>query len=128
MVYKTQTTSPLESVKAEMEAKAKEYGFGILGSYDFKQILKNKGFEIQKDITVYEICNPAAAADALNATSEISVYLPCRLSVYEENGVTVLATIGVEDMLNSMDVDEEFARHMLVIFNKIRSLMDAWKN
>lgn len=126
MVYKTQTTLPLETLKAEMEAKAKEYGFGILGSYDFKQILKNKGFEIQKDITVYEICNPAAAADALNSTSEISVYLPCRLSVYEENGVTVLATIGVEDMLNSIDVDEEFARHMLVIFNKIRALMGAW--
>jgi uncharacterized protein (DUF302 family) len=126
MVYKTQTTLPLESVKAGLEAKAKEYGFGILGSYDFKQILKSKGFEIQQNITVYEICNPPAAAEALNSTSDISVYLPCRLSVYEENGVTILATIGVEDMLNALDVNEEFARHMLVIFNKIRALMNDW--
>ncbi len=128
MIYKSQIKLPLETVKGQLEEKAKEYGFGILGSYDFKQILKSKGFEIQQDITVYEICNPAAAAEALNSTSDISVYLPCRLSVYEENGVTVIATIGVEEMLNAFNVDEEFARHMLVIFNKLRDLMNAWED
>jgi len=36
MIYKVITTTPVESVKAELEVKAKEFGFGILmvGSLD----------------------------------------------------------------------------------------------
>ena len=126
MIYKTQTTYPLETVKAQLENKAKQLGFGVLGSYDFKKILTSKGFEITRDITVYELCNPAAAHSALNALPEISVYLPCRLSIYHENGVTTLATIGIEDILRAGDIDGEFKEHMLEIFDKIRALMNSW--
>jgi uncharacterized protein (DUF302 family) len=126
MIYKTQTTYPLETVKAQLAKKAKQLGFGVLGSYEFKKILKEKGFDITRDITVYELCNPVAAHSALNALPEISVYLPCRLSIYNENGVTTLATIGIEDILRAGDIDGEFKEHMLEIFNKIRALMNSW--
>ena len=126
MIYKTQTNYPINTVKTQLEEKAKTLGFGILGSYEFKKILQSKGFEIQRDITVYELCNPSAASDALDSLPEISVYLPCRLSIYEEDGVTTLATIGIEDMLNAVHVDDDFKKHMNEIFQMIRSLMNAW--
>ena len=126
MIYKTQTTYPLETVKAQLAEKAKALNFGVLGSYEFKKILKSKGFDITKDITVYELCNPAAAHDALNELPEISVYLPCRLSLYSENGVTVLATIGIEDMIEATQIEGVFKEHMQEIFNKIRALMNSW--
>ena len=126
MIYKTETTYPLETVKAQLEEKAKQLGFGILGSYEFKKLLKDRGFEITRDVTVYELCNPAAAHKALSTLPEISVYLPCKLSLYTQNGVTVLATIGIEDMLNAVDVDEEFKAHLQEIFNNIRALMNSW--
>jgi uncharacterized protein (DUF302 family) len=62
---------------------------------------------------------------ALNAIPDISVYLPCRISVYEQNGMTVLATIGIDDMLNAVEVDDEFKQHMSEIFSNLRSLMNA---
>ncbi len=126
MIYKTETTYPLETVKAQLAEKAKQLGFGILGSYEFKKLLKDRGFEITRDVTVYELCNPAAAHKALSTLPEISVYLPCKLSLYTQNGVTVLATIGIEDMLNAVDVDEEFKAHLQEIFNNIRALMNSW--
>ena len=126
MIYKTETNYPLETVKAQLAEKAKQLGFGILGSYEFKKLLKDRGFEITRDVTVYELCNPVAAHKALNTLPEISVYLPCKLSLYTEGGVTVLATIGIEDMLNAVDVDEEFKAHLQEIFNNIRALMNSW--
>jgi len=126
MIYKTTTSYPLETVKAQLEEKAKKVGFGILGSYEFKKILKSKGFEIHRDITVFELCNPAGAEEALNTIPEISVYLPCRISIYSQNGVTVLATIGVEEILNSTDVDETFKDFMEQIFNNIHAVMNSW--
>ena len=62
---------------------------------------------------------PTGAQNALDVLPEVSVYLPCRLSVYEEEGKTVLATIGIEDMLQAIDTDEEFKAFMLEIFHKI---------
>lgn len=126
MIYKTQTHWPLDIVKAQLTEKAKQLGFGILGSYEFKKILAEKGFAIEQDITVYELCNPVGAQEALNSIPDISVYLPCRISIYEESGVTTFVTIGIEDMLQAVDVDEVFERHMSEIFQNIRSLMNAW--
>ena len=126
MIYKTHTKLPLETVKAQLADKAKQVGFGVLGSYEFKKILTQKGFPIEQDITVYELCNPAGAQKALSNMSEISVYLPCRLSIYEENGETTLATIGIEDMLENVTVDAVFKEHMSQIFQNIRALMNAW--
>lgn len=128
MIYKIETTTPIESVKAELETKAKEFGFGILGVYNFQQILKNKGLILDKNIAVYEICNPIAAQEVLNNVPQISVYLPCRLSIYEENGLTVLETIGIEDMVSSLDINDKVTKYMHSIFDKVSLIMNSWSH
>lgn len=125
MIYKIKTHRDIADIKSKLEAKAKEVGFGILGSYEFNKILEAKGFPIDRDITVYELCNPAGAQQALSVVPEISVYLPCRLSIYREDGLTVLATIGVEDILQSVNADDTFRAYMNEIFEKIKTLMHS---
>jgi len=127
MIYKISTKTPLQTVKAELEAHSKERGFGVLGFYEFKKILLSKGFDLEKDITVYEVCNPQAALELLTALPEISVYLPCRLSVYEENGETVLSTIDMHDIVSSLDVDDDFKAHIDSVFEYLQSIMNSWK-
>ena len=56
-------------------------------------MLQEKGFPIQQKITVFELCNPAGAQTVLQSHPEISVYLPCRVSIYEKDEQTVLSTI-----------------------------------
>lgn len=126
MIYKVTTDTKIEKLKEELEEKAKTFGFGILKSYAFQDILEGKGFPIEKDITVYELCNPAGAQKVLSQIVEISVYLPCRLSVYEENGQTVLATIGFENILESVEVDEDFKLFMSELFEHLKALMNSW--
>ena len=126
MIYKIETSVSKKIIEKELEAKAKAIGFGVLHSYAFKNILEEKGFPIERDITVFELCNPAGAQKALTAMPDISVYLPCRISVYEENGKTVLATIGFEDILNAVEVDETFKGFMNELFVKLQSLMNSW--
>ena len=128
MVYTITTTATLETVKEELEAKAKAVGFGLLKSYEFKRILEEKGFPIEKDIIVFELCNPPGAQQALSQLAEISVYLPCRISIYEENGVTTLATIGLEDIINAFDVDERFKTYMILLFENLKQVMHSWND
>lgn len=126
MIYTTQTTQHIDIVKKELEEKAKAAGFGVLKIYEFKKILEDKGFPIEKDITVFELCNPSGAQQALSEIPSVSVYLPCRLSVYEENGVTTLATIGFEDIFNAIEVDERFKSFMGVLFEDLKRVMHSW--
>ena len=126
MIYTVKTTHSITKVKAEIESKAKEIGFGLLNTYEFKKILNDKGFPIKKEITVYEICNPPGAQQALSALAAISVYLPCRISIYEEDGHTALSTIGFEDIFNAVDVDEDFKTHMILIYENLKHIMHSW--
>lgn len=127
MVYKIISTLSKAEISGRLDTEAKKYGFGVLGLYDFKKILKEKKFPIQKDITVFELCNPKAAQKALEYDAEISVYLPCRVSVYEENGKTVVATIHIEDIINSIEVDSAFKEFMLNVFNELKGLINSFK-
>lgn len=126
MIYTISTTSSIATVKEELEAKAKEVGFGLLNTYEFKEILKEKGFPIEKEITVFELCNPAGAQQALNYVSDISVYLPCRISVYQQKGVTVLSTIGLDEIVTTFNVDERFASYMHMLFENLKQIMHSW--
>ncbi len=127
MIYKIKTNYPIEVIKAELDEQAKQVGFGVLGSYEFKKILKSKGFELEKDITVYELCNPAAAQVALRAEPEVSVYLPCRLSLYEEDGEITLATINIDDIISSTRLDKELQLYLHDIFDNMKKLMKHWE-
>jgi len=128
MVYTVTTSTDIETVKQELEAKAKEVGFGLLNTYAFKRILEDKGYPIEKDITVYELCNPAGAQQALTYLSEISVYLPCRISVYEDKGMTTLSTIGIQDIVNNFDTDARFQSYMTILFENLKQVMYSWNN
>ncbi len=123
MLYTVESKNDLNRVKEEMEVKAKELGFGILKEYSFKKMLNEKGFPIEKDITVFELCNPSAAQKALTLHPELSVYLPCRISLYEKDGKTVLSTIALEDMLGSFDLESSFKKELSTIFDKLKKLI-----
>ena len=127
MLYTVITDKNIQTIKNELESKAKELGFGVLKEYSFKDILQTKGYPIEKDITVFELCNPVAAQEALSSHPEVSVYLPCRISLYEQDGKAVISTIGIEDMLNNFDVEESFKDHMTTIFNKLKILLHSWE-
>jgi uncharacterized protein (DUF302 family) len=93
MYLKTSARS-VEEVFANIEAAAKAEGFGVLHHYDFKKILAGKGFPIDRECRVLEICNPRQASEVLAADMALNLALPCRLSIYEGNdGATVVGMI-----------------------------------
>lgn len=128
MIDKVKINKHIETVKQELEEKAKAHGFSVLNVYNFTQMMEDKGFPINKDITVFTLCNPEGVQKTLSQIAEISVYLPSRLSLYEENGVTILATIGIEEIVNAVDVDERFKAFMLLIHENLKRVMHSWDN
>jgi uncharacterized protein (DUF302 family) len=79
---------------AKIPEALKSEGFGVLTEIDLAQTLKNK---IGVDFRRYKIlgaCNPRFAHEALSATLEIGVMLPCNVAVYEaDDGKAVVLAI-----------------------------------
>ncbi len=67
--------------------------FGVLGTVNIRQKLNEKGLPFDRECLIFEVCNPQQAKKVLDDNIAISTALPCRISVYEENGKTRIATI-----------------------------------
>jgi uncharacterized protein (DUF302 family) len=106
MLYLVRSSKPLDRLAHDLEAAVKRHGFGVLGMHDLRAKLAEKGVPFSRECRVYEICDPQQARKVLEANLEISTALPCRISVYEEGGGAVLATIKPTAMLDLFDTPE----------------------
>jgi uncharacterized protein (DUF302 family) len=84
------TVQEIEPVFAEVCGRHK---FGVLGTINLRQKLNDKGVPLERECLIFEVCNPHQAQKVLEDNMAISAALPCRIAVYQENGVTRIATI-----------------------------------
>ncbi len=115
--------SPAQAV-SDLQESVKQYKFGVLHSYNLKETLAGKGFELPHECHILEVCNPQQAFHVLTADIGMNVALPCRLSVYEEAGVTKIGMIrpaALFSLLSQRDdlrlIAEEVEKQMIRIID-----------
>ncbi|NOR56304.1 MAG: DUF302 domain-containing protein [Sulfurovum sp.] len=126
MIYKVHTKTNITTIQDEIEEKAKAHGFGVLKCYPFQEMLEKKGQPIDKAIFVYELCDPVGGKKVLTENPEISAFLPCRISVYQEGEHTILATISVESILTGLTLSKELNDYMTNLFETFKKILHSW--
>ena len=99
MLHVLESRKSLDRVAKDLEEAVVRHKFGVMGVHDLKAKMAEKGVEFARECRIFEVCNPLQAKKVLEANLEISTALPCRISVYEEAGVTKLATIRPTAMI-----------------------------
>ena len=61
--------------------------------HNLKETMAKKGVEFSRECLIFEVCQPHQAKKLLDENMLISTALPCRISVFEEAGRTVFATL-----------------------------------
>jgi uncharacterized protein (DUF302 family) len=100
MLHLVKSPNPLDQVVKDLEAAVTRNKFGVLGVHDLKAKMAGKDVPFGRECRIFDVCNPHQAKKVLEAKLEISTALPCRISVYEEGGQTVLATIKPSVMID----------------------------
>ena len=98
--------SPAQAV-ADLQASVKQHGYGVLHIYDLKETLASKGFDLPNACHILEVCNPKQAAAVLAADMGMSLALPCRISVYQDGGKTLIGMVRPTVLLSSLSKSEE---------------------
>lgn len=106
MLINVETSKGVQEVREKLEETAKAKGFGVMGVHEVTNILENKGHPISYKCVIVEICQPKAASRVLTKNPYISTALPCRISIFEENGKTILSTISPTHMLDMFNEPE----------------------
>jgi uncharacterized protein (DUF302 family) len=101
------TIKSFEQACADLKQSVASHGFGVLAVHDLGDTLRIKGIKFHENCRVFEVCNPHQAARVLNADMALNMALPCRISVYTEDGQTRIGMIRPVDMLSTLSHDPE---------------------
>ena len=85
--YKATSDRSFDEVVANVERLSAEKQFRVLHIHDIQANLAEKGFQ-REPLKIIEICNGKFAHEVLQANIAVSIFLPCKINVYSENGKT----------------------------------------
>jgi uncharacterized protein (DUF302 family) len=106
LLYEVETKENFEDVIEKFEEKAKESNFGVLKTYNFKELLYEKGHPIEEEIVVFEICHPKYAQQILSRENRISSFLPCRIAVIRKGEKAVISSPSPVKMVENLGLEE----------------------
>jgi uncharacterized protein (DUF302 family) len=106
MLYMKESGKPIDKVCNDLQQAAAKNQFGILGVIDLKEKIAAKGVKFGPQCRIIELCNPVQAREVLEANMTISTALPCRISVYQEQGKVKVATLRPTVLLKLFDNQE----------------------
>ena len=83
--YEVETEKSFDEAVISVRKAVETKGWAIFQVYDYKEILAVKGFK-QKPLKIIEICSGKYANNFLNKNKLISLCMPCKINVLEEDG------------------------------------------
>lgn len=107
MYYIVQSNKSFQQASSDLEATVIRNGFGVLHIHDLGATLRSKGVVFTEQCQVFEVCNPKQAAKVMASDMRLNMALPCRISVYTENGNTSIGLIKPQQMLASLSQNPE---------------------
>ena len=127
MYYIVETDKSFEQASSDLEAAVKHHGFGVLHVHGLGNTLRGKGIPFAEQCNVFEVCNPAQAAKVLSTDMRLNMALPCRISVYTEQGKTKIGTISPAQMLSSLSQDPALNEVAKEVEEKVMLMIDGAK-
>jgi len=83
-VYIVETKKSFDEAVISVLKTVEQKGWSIFQIYDIKERLAAKGFE-QKPLKIIEICSGKHANNFLNRNRMVSICMPCKINVLEED-------------------------------------------
>ncbi len=124
MEYIVETEKPFEQAAADLAAAVSRNQFGVLHVHDLQATLKSKGFDFPNACRIFEVCNPKQAQAVLSRDMSLNMALPCRISVYEDNGTTRIGMISPKAMLSTLSGSAELAQIAEEVETVTRRIID----
>ena len=99
MLITLSSDKTVSDAASALQAAVQANHFGVMQMHNLKETMAKKGVEFAHECLIFEVCQPQQAKKVLDENMSVSTALPCRISIYEEGGKTVLATLKPTTLL-----------------------------
>jgi len=106
MLFTLSTDKSVTEAAAALQAAVQANHFGVMPVHNLTETMAKKGVKFPHECLIFEVCQPQQAKKVLEENMSVSTALPCRISIYEEAGKTVLATLKPTALLAMFSVPQ----------------------
>lgn len=124
MKYIVETPKSVDQAVTDLQAAVQRHKFGVLHIHNLQETLKKKGVDFPNACQILEICNPQKANEVLTADMGLNMALPCRVSVYSEDGKTKIGMMRPSAMLKALSDSPALAEVALDVEQTIIKMID----
>jgi len=124
--YTVETDKSIETAIADLETNLKEEKFGVLWQLDLQAKLQEKGIQFPDSYRILEVCNPVEANRVLTEDRLVGYFLPCKIAVYEDAGITKIGMpkpttfIQMIDNNNLREIAEDVEKRLIACMDKTK--------
>lgn len=105
MQYSETSNKTVQQVVDTIKEVAPKYKFGVQHVHNVKETLKSKGVDFKNDCQIVDICNPIIAEQFLTTDMSFSIIMPCKISVYTEDGETTISMNSLVQLVDDINPD-----------------------
>ena len=105
MQYIEKSNKSVQEVVDTILSTVPNYKFGVLHIHNVKETLKSKGIDLGNECQIVDICNPIIAQKFLSEDMSLSIIMPCKISVYTQDGETMIAMNSLVQLVDDINPD-----------------------
>ncbi|ADG93268.1 protein of unknown function DUF302 [Arcobacter nitrofigilis DSM 7299] len=105
MVYIEKSEKSVQEVVDKIQEIIPNYKFGVQHIHNIKETLISKGIDFKNECQVLDVCNPKVANEFLTTDMSLSSIMPCKISIYEEDGETLIAMNSLAQLVDDINPD-----------------------
>lgn len=105
MQYIEISNKSVQEVVDNLKGVASKYKYGIQHIHDVQETLKSKGIDLGNECQIVDICNPIVAEKFLSEDMSLSIIMPCKISVYTQDGDTMIAMNSLVQLVDDINPD-----------------------
>ena len=125
MQYMEVTNKSVQEVIDSLKEVAPRYKYGIQHIHNVQETLKSKGIELGNECQIVDICNPIVAQNFLSEDMSLSIIMPCKISVYTQDGETMIAMNSLVQLVDDINPDlielaQETQQQLLQIIDEVK--------
>ena len=125
MQYMEVSNKSVQEVVDCLKEVCAKYKFGVQHIHNVTETLKSKGINLGNECQIVDICNPIIAQKFLSEDMSLSIIMPCKISVYSQDGETIIAMNSLVQLVDDINPDlidlaQETQETLLEIIDEVK--------
>lgn len=125
-VHVVETEKPFDAALIAVRQTAEAHKWGVLGDYDFSEILPAKGFPQDEKVKSLDICAPSHANALMGVEKLTGLCMPCSVLIFTDEGTTRIAAMSPGSVMPQLfpEAAEQVKEQLGEITEEIRTILD----